>query len=144
MSFLRLTDEGNPPSEQDILGAVGRRASLWTDLQDHLKKYSDFKPHLIYYGRKYGWTLRYSDDDKTLCSLFPEQGAFTVLIILGKKELPETVAHRDDLSPYVRMLFENTKQMHDGRWLWIPILTSDDLDSIKLLLRIKQPLPEPE
>jgi len=35
-------------------------------------------------------------------------------------------------------LIENTKQLHDGRWLWIRLLTASDADDVKKLLPIKR------
>ncbi len=41
---------------------------------------------------KYIGTLRYRKSGKTLCSFFPEKDAFTVLIVLGKKEVEKILS----------------------------------------------------
>lgn len=38
----------------------------------------------------------------------------------------------------VRAVFESTAQLHDGRWLWIPVRTAEDAQSVKVLLRAKR------
>ena len=107
-------------------------------MRKYLEENYDFAPELVYYGKKYGWTIRYRKSGKTLCSLFPEKDAFTVLVVLGMKEVEKTHSMIDKLNSEVRSIFENTEQLRDGRWLWIRVLTNDDIESIKLLLNTKR------
>ncbi|MHA2273843.1 MAG: DUF3788 domain-containing protein [Candidatus Hodarchaeales archaeon] len=92
----------------------------------------------VFYGAKYGWTIRYRKSGKTLCSFFPEKGGFTALITLGKNEAQKALAIREELSSPTREHLEGTKQLHDGRWLWIRLLTTRDTEDIKKLLQIKR------
>jgi hypothetical protein len=73
-----------------------------------------------------------------LCYLFPEAGAFSVLLVLGKKEAEQAQAAADELGANARAVLEGTEQLHDGRWLWIRVLTLDDAEDVKLLLRAKR------
>jgi hypothetical protein len=61
-----------------------------------------------------------------------------VLIVLGKKESEKALSMRNELSPKMYKLIENTKQLHDGRWLWIRLLTANDANDVKKLLPIKR------
>jgi len=126
------------PTEDDITGTVGEKSFLWLEIRKYLEENYDFAPELIHYGQKYGWTLRYRKSGKTLCSLFPEKDAFTVLVVLGKKEVEKMFSIIDKLNPEVRTLFENAEQKRDGRWLWIRVLTNDEVESIKVLLNVKR------
>jgi 2'-5' RNA ligase len=54
---------------------------------------------------------------------------------LGKKQVEE--APRLNLSKNVGITFENARQFHDGRWLYIKVETEQDIDDIKKLLRAK-------
>lgn len=69
--------------------------------------------------------------------LFPEQGVFSVLIVLGKKESEAIILKIDQLNDNVKNIFHNTEQLHDGRWLWIRFFSNSDLDSLKLLFSVK-------
>jgi len=42
-----------------------------------------------------------------------------ILIVLGREESAKALSMRKELSPKMYELIENTKQPHDGRWLWI-------------------------
>lgn len=95
-------------------------------------------PETIFGGAKYGWEIRYRRSGKTLCSLTPEKGAFAVLIVLGREDFEKALSMRDELSRKIHRLIESTKQLHDGRWLWIRISTADDTEDVKKLLQIKR------
>lgn len=138
MSYQRMLHGDVVPTENEIKNTIGENSSLWSKLCEYLEENYDFAPEQIFYGKKYGWTIRYRKSGKTLCSFFPERNAFTVLVVLGMKEIEKTISIIDKLSPEVRTLFENTEQLGDGRWLWIPVLSKDDIESIKLLLSVKR------
>ncbi|MBE9511359.1 MAG: DUF3788 domain-containing protein [Bacteroidetes bacterium] len=133
-----MIDGNIKPTEDDITKTVGEKSSLWLEIRKYVEENYDFTPELIYYGQKYGWTLRYRKSGKTLCSLFPEKDAFTILVVLGKKEVEKTFSIIDRLNPEARTLFENAEQKRDGRWLWIRVLINDDVESIKVLLNVKR------
>ena len=137
MEFARLLDEDHEPSEEEILAAIGA-GDLWLDLKKYIDQSYDFVPELIFYGKKYGWTIRYRKSGKTLISLFPEQGAFTALIVLGKKEGEKAAERLDELSPATRKLIGSVKQLHDGKWLWIRVLEPAHVEDVKRLLATKR------
>ena len=138
MEFERMLDEDHEPTEEEILATIGV-ADLWLDLKQHLaRRYDDFLPEQVFYGRKYGWTIRYRKSGKTLCSLFPESSAFTALVVVGRKEAEKVSRILDELSPATRKLIGDTKQLHDGRWLWIRVLEPAQVEDVKRLLATKR------
>ena len=115
MRYERILNQEKRPTETEISRWVGRRIILWSELRDYLASNYDFTPELDFAGRKYGWAMRYRKGGKTLVTLFPERGGFTVLIVLGKKEVIKAEAVSNMLSAAVRKLFEQTDQSLDGR-----------------------------
>lgn len=93
---------------------------------------------LIFFTKNYGWTVRYRKNNKTLCYFFPKRGSFSILIVLGGKEANQVDLIKDKLNKNILQVFENTEQLHDGRWLWIEINNSDDIESFKEILTIKK------
>jgi hypothetical protein len=138
--FRRMTDKTHKPTEEEITSFIGERAKeAWLEIRQFLEDHYDLVPETIFYGAKYGWTIRYRKSGKTLCSLFPEKDGFTVLIVLGKKESEKALSMRDELSAGIRKLLGDTEQLRDGRWLWIRLLTKSDANDVKKLLQIKRP-----
>lgn len=136
MQYERILSRDDKPTQKEILKTIGD-ASLWIELKDYLESSYDNTPELVNYG-KYGWTISYRKSGKTLCSLFPEVGAFTVLVVLGKDEAERAVAISKQFNAAVRRLLEDTDQLHDGRWLWVRVRKQSDLKSIRELLKLKK------
>lgn len=137
--FHRMTDKTSKPTEQTIMSFIGEPArKAWLDVRQFIEDYYGLVPETVFYGAKYGWTIRYRKSGKTLCSLFPEKGGFTVLVVLGKKESEKALSMQDELSSKIRNFLQDTEQLHDGRWLWLRILTTSDANDVKKLLQIKR------
>ena len=137
MEFERMLNEDHEPTEEEILATIGI-AKLWLDLKQYLDQRYDFLPELVFYGKKYGWTIRYRKSGKTLCSLFPENGAFTALVVLGRKEGEKASQILDELSPATRKLIGSAQQLHDGKWLWIRVGKPAHVEDVKRLLATKR------
>ena len=136
LSCERMLDKDNQPTDKEILKTIGD-TTYWLKLRQYLKSSYDFSPELVNYG-KYGWTIRYRKSGKTLCSLFPEKGAFTVLVVLGKKEAEKALSVMDQFNAAVCKLIDDTCQLRDGRWLWIRVRKQSDINNIKELLKLKR------
>ena len=134
-----MYEKEKEPTDEDIQKFIGARfAEDWIGLKAYLENNYDFSPETVFYGKKYGWTIRYRKSGKTLCSLFPEAGDFTALIVLGKKEVEKIEEVLNELCTALREQFNNTDQLHDGRWLWIRMSSVKSLEDIKKILQVKR------
>ena len=137
--YQRLLDEEETPTEGKISAAIGtRRAKLWEEIRGFLEKNYDFQPELQFYGPDYGWCYRYRRKGKTLCTLFPEMKAFTVLVTLGKKETDDVENNPSVFNKKTQKLFADTHQYHDGKWIYKRVLNKSDLADVKSLITIKK------
>jgi hypothetical protein len=119
----------------DFIGEPAKGA--WVKLRRFLKENYDIMPEMIF-DKKHGWDVRYRKSGKTLTTLTPEKGAVRILMVLGREESEKALLMRKELSPQVHKLIENTKQLHDGRWLWIRLFQTKDAEDIEKLLLIKR------
>lgn len=134
-----MCDKERKPTEEDIQHFIGKQATRdWVELTSFLGSNYDFDFEIIFYGKKYGWTVRYRKGGKTFCTLFPESGCFTVLIVLGKKEVEKVENILDELGSGLKEIFATTDQLQDGKWLWIRIPSSATITDIKRLLEVKR------
>ncbi|MDH4212116.1 MAG: DUF3788 domain-containing protein [candidate division WOR-3 bacterium] len=137
--YGRILTEIRKPTEKTMMTTLGTRASsLWKKLRTFLKVNYDHVPVLLFGGQKYGWCFKYRRKNKTLCVLFPESKAFTVLVTLGKKEIAQFQERYDDFNEGTRMLFTSAHQYHDGKWLYKRVLNKSDLRDVISLIRIKR------
>ncbi|MBT3318416.1 MAG: DUF3788 domain-containing protein [Clostridia bacterium] len=138
MNYERMLDKEVTPSESDIVENIGERAQLWKRIHEYMAASCDFERELKFYAKKYGWTVRYRKSGRTLCSFFPEAGAFSALIVLGSKEAAKVESVKEKLNANVRSVFVQTEQLRDGKWMWIRVLEESDVESIKMLLGAKR------
>jgi hypothetical protein len=136
---IRLLDRDHKPGQNDIYKAIGPDAKkAWDGIQKFLDKYYRIKPETVFYGTNYGWNIRYRKSGKTLCSLFPEKGSFSILIIFGKREVEKATGMLINLGKDIQDIILNTEQLHDGRWMWIRVHKIEEIDDIKKLILIKK------
>ena len=138
MQYQRLLNREKRPSEEEIIKTIGEKLSLWLEIHEFVGENFDLSPELVFFTKKYGWAIRYRRSGKTLVYFFPEENAFSVLLVLGGKESEKVGLIKDKLEARIKSVFENTEQLHDGRWLWFRVLTKSDVESIKLLLQAKR------
>jgi hypothetical protein len=139
MRYQRMLDKEHQPSAEEMLAHLGDRAGqAWRDVITFVEAHYDFAPEVDWGGRQYGWSIRYRKSGKPLCTLYPERDAFTMLVVLGKKEVEQFEEHRAEYSTKIAELFTSARQFHDGRWLWIRVLDGSDAENAKRLLAMKR------
>ncbi len=138
IDYQRMMDGTHIPLEPEMANFIGEPAQgAWVKLRKFLKENYDIEPEMMY-DKKHGWDVRYRKSGKTLITLTPEKGAIRILLVLGREESEKALSMRNELTPQMYRLIENTKQLHDGRWLWIRLFQSKDAEDIEKLLPIKR------
>ena len=138
MSFERMSDKTHTPTEEEILETIGQPAGCWTALSRYLAETYKIEGDLKIGSEKYGWFLSFRKGGRPLCDMFPEQGAFTALVVLGGKEAAQALTELPTFGPNVRACLENTPAFHDGRWLWIRVQDPRDVEDIQRLVLYKR------
>lgn len=134
----RMMEGTHVPSEQEIADFVGMPAKeAWVKLTRFLRENYDIVPELMF-DKKQGWDVRYRKSGRTLVTLTPEKGAVRILIVLGREESERALLMHEELSPAMRKLVADTKQLHDGRWLWIRLFHVRGVEDVERLLLIKR------
>jgi hypothetical protein len=70
-------------------------------------------------------------------TLTPRHGGFDALVVLGRAEAD--AARGLPLGGGTREAFVDSPQLHDGRWLFLPIGGDEDADDLLRLLSVKLP-----
>jgi Protein of unknown function (DUF3788) len=134
----RMMDGARTPTEQEITDFIGEPAKgAWMRLRDFLKQNYDIAPEMIF-DKKQGWDIRYRKSGRTLITLTPEKGAVRILIVLGREESEKALSMKNELSSKMLSFIENTKQLHDGRWLWIRLFQTKEAEDLERLVLMKR------
>jgi len=141
----RMFDRSREPKETDIITFISDSNAIasWKQIQDYLDTNYDLLKETIYYGDNYGWVIRYRKSGRTIVSLFPEKNSYSFLIVYGKKEIDKFSAQESEFVPAIIDLLQNTKKLHDGKWLWIRVTDSAYFEDLKKLIAIKRKPKKP-
>lgn len=135
----RMLDKTHAPAEEEVLAFIGQPAGqFWLTLSHFVRETYDLAPEWKFEGSKNGWTLYCRKSGRALVNLSPDSSGFTALVVLGAQEAEKALAAADRLGPAVREILETAQVFHDGRWLWIRVQTTQDVEDIQSLLLIKK------
>lgn len=145
-----FTDKKHRPTDTEVLEAVGSRLPMWQALVDWVRAQYPAEEDLHYmYGQNYGWALRFRIKGKLLVNLYPASGGFKAQVNLSAEAVEE--AQRMVLGQNVQQAIARAHPYPEGRWLFIPVESEDDLRDVQQLLALrmdtrriwKQPAAEP-
>jgi len=112
--------------------------SVWNNITSFLNNNYNFDSKIIFGGKKYGWAVKYKHGQKTIVTLLPERKSFTGLLVFGKKEVEKIFENKDIFTKQILQLIEETKQYHDGKWIWIRLENHIFENDICNLIKIKK------
>lgn len=99
-----------------------------------------FEQEIVFGGKRFGVMIRYRKNGKTLVSIFPEKDAFSVVLVYGKKEVIIFDSQRQIFDSYLTTIFDDTPQLHDGRWMLITLQDNTYLSDLEKMIMIKKPV----
>jgi len=146
MPYERLIDKNARPSDEEMIAVIGPGlGEAWARLRSFLVETYEIEPFLQFGGPRYGWNLQHRKGGRPLAEIYPEHGSFTALVILGKKELDQTLEQLDSFTPLVQKALTDTPRYHDGCWMYIrvtdPATCQQEEQDIERLVLIKRKPP---
>lgn len=139
MKWSELYRNDKMPSFEEIEQYIGQAAPLWLELRSYIEKAYQVKPQMTYSkcAAQPGWNVKYHKSGKSLCTLYPMEGYFIALVVVGAKEEVEVELVLERFTPYIADLYRKTAFSCGGRWLMIEIKDKSVLDDIKSLIAIR-------
>jgi hypothetical protein len=135
MSVGIFTDKAHAPTAEQIAEAISSRQAAWEDMLQVIRERYARQEDWRFYGKSYGWALRFRKSGKALVSLYPAEGSFTVQLILSQAEMDKT--HGLKLGKHVQHIIEQAHPFPEGRWVFIPVRSGQDLRDVRQLLALK-------
>jgi len=132
-------DRPTKPYEQ-VKEMLGKASNAWEQLTGYIR-FNYMMDELWEAGNpnhKHYNNLRIRRSGKTLITFAIREGYFIVCIVLGKDEQAKFDAQREQFSPAVRKIYDDTHIYHDGKWLGFNITDDLPLDDFIRLLHIKR------
>lgn len=68
-----------------------------------------------------GWNIKFKKSGKSLCTIYPRESYFTVLVVVGKKEKDFVESLLPDCTAELQEIYNQTKEGCGQRWLMIDL-----------------------
>ena len=112
---------------------------LWELLCGHVEEQYLVRPHIEYSGcsMQPGWNVKYRKAGRTLCTLYPLEGYFIALVVIGEREREDTEAALPRFTPYLQQLYSETAAGMGQKWLMIRVDDDAILEDVKQCIALR-------
>lgn len=87
---------------------------------------------------EYGWNVKFKKGSRPICTVYPREGWFTAMVVIGRRESPDFEAALLDFCPEVQRLWRDTAGVNGQKWLMIDIEDRDGrLDDAKRIIALR-------
>lgn len=83
-----------------------------------------------------GWNIKFKKAGKTLCTIYPKECYFTVMVVVGTKEKASVEAILPECTAELQKIYHQTQEGNGQKWLMIDLEDKESLYND--LLRIIQ------
>ncbi len=133
-----LYDQGQLPSMEDFTKFIA--SPLWPELNGYLRDERQAKSTIEYSqcSAQRGWNMKYKKKGKSLCTLYPMDGYFIVLLVVNARMEDAVAAIVDSCCTYLQELYHRTTFSAGGRWLMIEVRNDATWQGVQALLEIRE------
>ncbi len=86
-----------------------------------------------------GWNIKFKKVGKTLCTVYPREGYFTVMVVVGAKEKAPVEAVLSECTTELLNIYKQTKEGNGQRWLMIDLEDKENLyNDVMHLIQIRR------
>ncbi len=139
--MVDLQNKNNCPTLEEIANAIQNPAflSFCGEVQDtyQCKEAIEFSACSL----EPGWNVKFKKAGKTLCTIYPRETYFTVMIVVGRKEKEPVEAVLPECTAQVQEIYAHTREGNGQRWLMIDLEEKRALISYEHPSRIRYPTP---
>lgn len=68
-----------------------------------------------------GWNIKFKKSGKSLCTIYPWESYFTVMVVVGRKEKAFVEAILEECTPQLREIYHQTREGNGQRWLMLDL-----------------------
>lgn len=114
--------------------------NLWDDFCNYMKEKYNIDPKFEFSkcSFEYGWNIKFKKGSRSLCTVYPRENYFTIMVVIGQKEKDTFEKMLSSLSPDLQQIYNKTKEGNGQKWLMID-LEDDDIryNDVKRIIDIR-------
>jgi hypothetical protein len=127
------------PSQEEMTSLIGETLfESWKILCERIEEKYDMERQWNSGGKRWKYEYKYRRGGKTLCALYAKEDCFGFMVILGQAERESFERERQNYSPEVQKVYDESTTYHDGKWLMFIIKDQSLFDDMMQLLKIKR------
>ncbi len=86
-----------------------------------------------------GWNVKFKKSGKTLCTIYPRELFFTVMVVIGQKEKEAVASILPKCTERLQEIYRQTKEGNGQKWLMIDLEDQDSIyDDVFRLIEIRR------
>jgi hypothetical protein len=138
MDWIKLYTADKQPTEAEIADYIA--SPLWKELNDFLRENYEVEPKLTYStcSGQPGWNVKYQKAGRSLCTLYPMEGFFIALVVIGTREEMEAEPILLTCDEGIQTMYNKAVPLMGGRWLMIQVTSDKILDDVKQLIQLRR------
>lgn len=131
-------DFSHTPTEYEMREYINNE--LWEDFCQYMKNTYKVIPKFEFSkcSLEYGWNAKFKKGSKSLCTIYPREKYFCVMVVIGQKEKERFENILPSLSADIQKIYKETKEVNDQRWLMIDLEDNDKrYEDVKRMISIR-------
>lgn len=136
--MFKREDFSNIPTKYTMREYINN--SLWEDFCQYMKNTYYVIPKFEFSkcNLEYGWNIKFKKGSKSLCTIYPREKYFCVMVVIGQKEKERFERILPSLSADIQKIYEQTKEGNGQKWLMIDLEDNDQrYEDIKRMINIR-------
>ncbi|WP_312636180.1 DUF3788 domain-containing protein [Oscillibacter sp.] len=140
MDWAKRFGPDKQPTAAEIADYIN--SPLWIEMNRFMRENYEVQPSFYYSScsAQQGWNVKYQKAGRSLCTLYPMDGFFIALVVIGAREQTEAELTMPLCEKYTQSLFFNTAFSAGGRWLMMNVTDAGILEDVKRLIQIRRKL----
>ncbi|WP_313260102.1 DUF3788 domain-containing protein [Lacrimispora sp.] len=127
------------PSQEEMTSLIGETLfESWKGLCERIEEKYDMERQWNSGGKRWKYEYKYRRGGKTLCALYAKEDCFGFMVILGQAERDTFERERQNYSPEVQKVYDESTTYHDGKWIMFMIEDQSLFNDMMQLLKIKR------
>ncbi len=132
--YERMLNKSEVPTIAAMTTYCGETAALFTELNEWLStEYGTVQTIVFPYGNSYGWGISHKRKGKLVCNVFPENGAFVIMLRMSDLQFASVY---DQLGDYTKNYIDNKYPCNNGGWIHDRVTDRAQLADAKTMLAV--------
>ena len=133
--YERMLNKQVQPSIEEMMEYCAENAGLFLKLNNWIEQSFQTETKIVFpYGNNYGWGIAHRRKNILVCNVFPEDGAFSVMIRLTNKQFDSIYSQVDQ---YTKEYIDQKYPCNDGGWIHYRVKCEKHYNDIIKIISVK-------